>query len=93
MKYYKSFLIVLSILLLGIGSVGIIFSVSEKFVSPNPTFNLNFLREPNATQKIIKPIYEKIFPTGFIPKNACQYPEQCPNPTTLLWGATAITRR
>ena len=58
-------------------------------MDPKPTFNLVFLRSPGATQKIINPLDEKIFPANFKPSDNCLYPEQCPNPTTRLWGSAA----
>ena len=79
-------------------AIGIILSVAftllffcvvwyrERFETPTQTFNMSFLKT-NATQKIIKPLDEKIFPTNFRPSGMCMYPEQCASPTTGLWGS------
>ena len=63
----------------------------ERFETPTPTFDISFLRATNATQKIIKPSEEKIFPTNFRPSGMCMYPEQCPNPKNGLWGRNITT--
>ena len=65
----------------------------ERFEIPTQTFNLSFLRATNATQKIIKPSEEKIFPTNFKPSGMCMYPEQCPNPKNGLWGSNITTTK
>lgn len=58
----------------------------DNFKNAIQTFDISYLRSPNATQIIIKPINETIFPPNFYSSGLCEYPEQCRNPITLKWG-------
>ena len=76
----------ISLMILLLMFIIMLLMIKDRFISTEPTFNLTFLYSNTPTK-----MQKNIFPTNFVAFGNCQYPEQCPNPQTHLWGGTSAT--